>query len=70
MHPNTLDKKPHSPEWQQVIAAQNAAYPCCKHGTHTPFILDDQPFCWECYQKDSALAARLKSMQLVSGGLT
>jgi len=61
--------KPIPEGWQQVIEAQNAAYPKCKHGTPTAFIINDRPICAECYAEDPALRAFLRSNMLVSGGL-
>ena len=63
--------KPLPDGWQeQVIDVQNAAYPRCKHGTHTAFIdFDDRPICIRCVEENPAIAARFRSMQLVSGGI-
>jgi len=64
-----LNTKPHTAEWLAVIAAQNAQYPRCKHGTPTAFIIHGQPVCYQCIEEDPALRLWLKSTSLVSGGM-
>ena len=52
--------------WQeQVIDAQNAAYPECKHGP-TAGMLYDRPICPKCYAEDPTIRMWLKSTALIS----
>jgi hypothetical protein len=56
--------------WQEnVIDVQNAAYPRCKHGAPTAFIVGDRPICMACVEEDPAILMWLKSGSLVSGGV-